>query len=53
MREALGALPGVKQVQVDFDKKQATLLVNPQEFDESRTAAALEQIGFGGKVTKK
>lgn len=52
MRDALGALPGVKQVQLDFDKKQATLFVDPQGFDESAIPPSLEQVGFGGKVVK-
>ena len=50
--EALATLPWVKKVQVDFDRKQATLTVEIGRFDESAIIRALEKAGFGGTVAK-
>lgn len=52
MREALGALPWVKHVQLDYAKKQATVTVEPEKLDENALIQALQQKGFGGTVLK-
>jgi copper chaperone CopZ len=52
VREALASLPGVKNVQVDFKNKQATLTVETEKFDDKAVGPALEKAGFGGKISK-
>ena len=51
-REALATLPWAKNVQVDFDKKQATFVADTASYDEAAIIATLEKEGFGGKVAK-
>ncbi len=49
MRAALAALPGVRHVNVDFEKKQAVVTVT-EALDSQKLVAALEDAGFGGAV---
>lgn len=51
-RDALAALPWAKNVQVDFDRKQATFDADNAEYDEPAIIAALEKEGFGGAIVK-
>ena len=51
-REALATLPWAKNVQVDFDRKQATFVAETVRFDEAAIIAVLEKEGFGGTVVK-
>lgn len=50
MREALAALPGVRNVQVDFGKKQAVVTVETTARDGEKMIQALRDAGFGGSV---
>ncbi len=50
MQAALAALPGVRHVNVDFEKKQAVVTVEPDGYDKGKFIAALENAGFGGSV---
>ena len=52
MRKALTSLPWVRQVQVNFATKQATVTTNVANYDEKAMLEALEAAGFGGKVMK-
>jgi len=52
VREALEALPWAKDVQVNYDRKQATFIAEMAHFDEAAILKALEKEGFGGKVAK-
>ena len=51
-RDALATLPWAKDVQVHFDRKQATFVAETARYDESAIIAALEKDGFGGTVVK-
>lgn len=42
--------PGVAHVQVDFDSKIATCMVDPEQFDSSKALAALEDSRYPGKL---
>ena len=48
MRKALESLPWAKQVQVDYEHRQATLRAEPAELDETAILAALDKAGFAG-----
>jgi hypothetical protein len=37
---------------VDFDKKQAVVTAEAEQYDEAALLKALEKAGFGGKVAK-
>jgi hypothetical protein len=50
VRDALATLPWVKDVQVNYDRKQATFTAEIARFDEASIVSALEKEGFGGKV---
>lgn len=50
MREALASLPWVKNVQVNFDKKQATFTADMEQFDLGAIHRVLEAEGFEGKL---
>ena len=52
MRDALATLPWAKNVQVNFERKQATFTAETERYDEAAIIAALEKEGFGGKVVK-
>jgi copper chaperone CopZ len=52
VREALETLPWAKNVQVNFERKQATFTAEAARFDEAAIVSALGKAGFGGKVAK-
>jgi copper chaperone CopZ len=52
VRKALEALPWVRKVEVNFDKKQALVTADTKKYDEADLLKALEKAGFGGKVEK-
>jgi copper chaperone CopZ len=52
VQKALASLPWVRQVQVDFPKKQAIVTAETDKYDEQALLKALERGGFGGKVLK-
>jgi copper chaperone CopZ len=52
VREALETLPWVKQVRVDYSRKQATFIAETDKYDEKAIIQALEQAGFGGKMVQ-
>jgi copper chaperone CopZ len=52
VRKALTSLPWVRQVQVNFDAKQAIVTVEATKYDEKAILKVLEKAGYGGKVTK-
>jgi copper chaperone CopZ len=45
-REVLSAQPGVKEVLIDFDSKQAMVAVDSDSFDPTAALAALVDRGF-------
>jgi copper chaperone CopZ/DsbC/DsbD-like thiol-disulfide interchange protein len=53
VRDALAALPGVRHVKIDFEKKQAVVTVDESALDEGKLVDALEDAGFGGSVLKQ
>ena len=53
MRQALEALPWVRRVEVDFERKQATVTAVKDKLDTAALEAALEKAGFGGKVVPR
>ena len=46
VKEALAAQPGVKEVQVDFEAKRATVAVDADKFDAEAAIAALVDYQF-------
>jgi copper chaperone CopZ len=52
VRKALTSLPWVRQVQVNFDTKQATVKADAAGYDEKAIFKALENSGYGGRVVK-
>ena len=52
VRKALTSLPWVRQVQVNFDTKQAIVTADAARYDEKAMLEALEAAGFGGKVVQ-
>ena len=50
MREALEALPWVRRAEVDYPRKQASVIVEKDRLDPPALEAALEKAGFGGSV---
>lgn len=53
MREALASLPWVKDVQVNYNRKQSTFTVETERYDEAAIIRVLEEAGFGGTVRKR
>ena len=53
MRKALASLPWVRQVEVDFSHKQATVTVAADQYDAKALLEALQKEGFEGKVEKE
>jgi copper chaperone CopZ len=53
VREALETLPWAKDVQVNFERKQATFTAETARFDEAAIRNALKQAGFEGTVASK
>jgi hypothetical protein len=45
-------LPWAKNVQVDFDRKQASFVAETARYDEAAIIAVLKKEGFGGTVVK-
>jgi len=52
VRDALATLPWVKNVQVSFDKKQATFAAESARYDEAAIVRVLQDEGFGAKIAK-
>jgi copper chaperone CopZ len=52
VRDALATLPWVKDVQVNYERKQATFSAEIARFDEAAIKSALEKEGFGAKIAK-
>jgi copper chaperone CopZ len=52
VRDALATLPWVKNVQVSFDKKQATFAAESARYDEAAIIRVLQDEGFGAKIAK-
>jgi copper chaperone CopZ len=52
VRKALATLPWVKDIQVNFDTKQATFSAEAGKLDEAAIKKALEAGGFEGKLKK-
>jgi len=52
VRDALATLPWVKNVQVSFDKKQATFAAESARYDEAAIIRVLQHEGFGAKIAK-
>jgi copper chaperone CopZ len=52
VQEALAALPGVRNVTIDFPKKQVTCQVDEtaKPAEDGRFGKALEEAGFGGTI---
>lgn len=50
VQNALRALPGVRRAEVDYEKKQAVLLVEERVFDPAAAEAAVKKAGFEGRV---
>jgi copper chaperone CopZ len=46
VKEALSSQPGVKEVQVDFAAKRATVAVDPEQFDAEAAIATLVDYQF-------
>ena len=53
MQKALKSLPGVRDVDVNFEMKLITVSLEPDaKGDDSRFIKALEDAGFGGTINK-
>lgn len=52
VRRALTSLPWVRQVQVNFDKKQAIVTADGDRYDEKALLKVLENAGYGGRIVK-
>lgn len=52
VKEALTALPWVKQALVDLDEKEAIVIADASKYNEQALLKALKAAGFGGKVQK-
>lgn len=52
VRQALTSLPWVRQAQVNFETKRATVTAEAARYDEKAMLKTLEDAGFGGKVVK-
>jgi len=52
VKDALASLPGVKNVHVNFDRKQATFDAEAGKYDEAATNRVLQEAGFGRKTAK-
>jgi copper chaperone CopZ len=50
VRKALTSLPWGRQVQVDFNRQQATVTVVADQYDQKALLKALEKEGYQGKV---
>lgn len=52
VRDALASLPWVKDVQVSFERKQATFSAETDKYDEAALVKVLTEAGFGGKIVQ-
>jgi copper chaperone CopZ len=52
VQKALESLPGVRNVKIDFEKKQVTCKVDEsaKPAEDDRFVKALKDAGFGGSV---
>ncbi len=46
------SLPWVREVKVNFEKKQATVTADAAQYDEKAMLKALKDEGYSGKVLK-
>lgn len=52
VRKAIASTPGVKQVLVDLDRREALVVVEAGKFDERAVQAAVREAGYGAKMAK-
>lgn len=52
MRRALESLPWVRKAIVNYDKRQATVTVLTDKYEEAALAKVLKDAGFGGTLVK-
>jgi len=52
VRKAIASMPGVKQVLVDLDRREALVVVEAGKFDERAVQAAVQEAGYGAKRAK-
>lgn len=52
VRKAIASTPGVKQVLVDLDRREALVVVEAGKFDERAVQAAVRATGYGAKMAK-
>jgi len=53
VRKALTSLPGVRQVEVDFAKQSATIVVEATRYNRATVLQVLQRQGYGGKVSRE
>lgn len=53
MRAALESVPGVRNVEVSFEKAEAHVDVEREKFDPAALLKALEDAGYKGSVKAK
>src|SRR5271170_1969032 len=53
VKKALEKLPGVSATAVDFDKKTATVIFDPDKVSTARLTQATTEAGFPSKVVAK
>lgn len=51
-KEILSALPGAKEVVINFDAKTATVAIEEEKFDAAAAVAALKDYGFENSALK-
>ncbi len=51
--EALTSLPWVRQVKVDFSRKEAVVTAVAKQFDEKAILKALKKEGYEGEMVKE
>ncbi len=52
MRAALEALPGVRRVNVDFERKQAEVIISREGPNEEAMKRALAEAGYEGSYVE-
>ena len=52
MLKVLESLPWVRKAEIDFEKKQATVIVETKLFKPEELTRVLVDAGFGGTVAK-
>jgi len=53
VRKALTSLPGVRQVEVDFAKQSATIVIDTERYNRAAIPPVLQRQGYGGRVTRE